>query len=113
MRKQQGFTLVEVVIATVVFTIGGLGLAATSASIARLIAANTLRSNAAEIARARAETAHAAGCAVSISGEARESGIHSIWSATGSGVGSLHQALLRTDAFGRHSDSFISAIPCG
>jgi prepilin-type N-terminal cleavage/methylation domain-containing protein len=113
MRKRQGFTLVEVVIATVVFTIGGLGLAATSASIARLIAANTLRSNAVDIARARAEVAHGAGCAVGMSGEARQSGIHSVWTVTGSGVGSLNQALVRTDAFGTHSDSFISAIPCG
>lgn len=112
MQNRGGFTLIELIIATFVFAIGGLGLAATAGAVSKLISANSLRASAAHISRARAETAHAAGCQGGGSGEARGSGIHSVWSTAGSEVATLSQFLSRSDAFGTHSDRFISAVPC-
>ena len=112
MRIRTGFTLIEVVIAILVFAIGGLGLAASAAAVAKQISANNLRSDAATIARSRAETAQSATCGSMADGEARSSGIHSVWSVGGINVATLDQQLERSDAFGSHRDRFLSAVPC-
>jgi prepilin-type N-terminal cleavage/methylation domain-containing protein len=109
MPDRRGFSLVEVVIAMLVFAVGGLGLAASAAAIAKQIAASGLRADAATIARSRSETAHGATCGSFSSGEALVSGVRAVWTIDGS---TLEQHLDRSDAFGSHSDRFISALPC-
>ena len=109
MPDRRGFSLVEVVIAMLVFAVGGLGLAASAAAIAKQIAASGLRADAATIARSRSEAAHGAWCGSFSSGVAVMAGVRSEWSVTGS---TLEQYLDRSDAFGSHADRFISAIPC-
>ena len=109
MSHRRGFSLVEVVIAMLVFAVGGLGLAASAAAIAKQVAASGLRADAATIARSRSEAAHGASCGSFSSGEAVTAGISSVWSVDGS---TLEQHLDRADAFGSHTDRFISAVPC-
>lgn len=107
-----GLTLIEVIVAMLVFAIGGLGLAAGSASVARQISANTLRARAAATARTRAEFVHALPCGVVAGGEASVAGVRSEWQIARPGPLTLDQRVERTDAYGRHSDRFLSAAPC-
>ena len=109
MPDRRGFSLVEVVIAMLVFAVGGLGLAASAAAIAKQIAASGLRADAATIARSRSEAAHGAPCGSFPGGEEVIAGVRSVWSVDGS---TLDQHLDRSDAFGSHADRFISAVPC-
>ena len=93
MRSRRGFSLIEVVLATLLFSVGALGVAATAAAISRQIRASKLRSEAALLARSRAEKTFSA-CVV------------------GTGVATLDQTLERRDAFGLHHDRFLSAVTC-
>lgn len=110
MQTRRAFTIIEVTVSILIFAVGGLGLAASAAAIARQVSASSLRSDAAALARTRAETAHSLGCAAPGTGEDRAPGIHSVWSVGGF---SMEQTIERTDAFGLHRDRFLSAVPCG
>ena len=112
MQRRSGLTLVEVVIAILVFAVGGLGLAASSAAIAKQISSNTLRARAASIARSRAESASAADCVLLSSGQSTLPAIRSIWTVSGAQAGMLDQRIERTDSRGLHVDNFLSAVPC-
>lgn len=112
MRVRAGFTLVEVTLATLLFTIGALGLVATASAIAKQLGASSLRSQSALIARSRAENATTSSCVVPGSGVEETSAIRSEWTISGNPVATLHQQLHRSDAFGLHRDRFISAAPC-
>jgi prepilin-type N-terminal cleavage/methylation domain-containing protein len=57
--SRRGLTLIEVMIAILVFAIGALGLAATSAAIVRQMAASAKRSRAAHLAASLDEKTHA------------------------------------------------------
>ncbi|HEX5577035.1 MAG TPA: prepilin-type N-terminal cleavage/methylation domain-containing protein [Gemmatimonadaceae bacterium] len=109
MPDRRGFSLVEVVIAMLVFAVGGLGLAASAAAIAKQISASGLRADAATIARSRAEAAHGSTCGSFAGGDEIVAGVRSFWSI---GESTLDQHLDRSDAFGSHADRFISAVPC-
>lgn len=113
MHRRAGLTLVEVVIAILVFAIGGLGLAASSAAIARQISSNTLRARAASIARTRSESAIGRPCESLSSGEASVPAIRSTWTVSGSNARTLDQRIERIDSRGLHTDRFLSAVPCG
>lgn len=111
-RARAGLTLIEVIIAILVFAVGGLGLAAGSAIVARQVGLSTLRSNAVTIARSRAERASATGCGSLASGEELRLGIRSVWSVTGGTTLTLDQRLARQSAAGMQQDRFLSAVPC-
>ena len=110
MERRRAFTLIEVVIAIFVFSIGGLGLAASAATVAKQVSATSLRSDAASIARARAEKASSGFCDLTPDNGAL--GVRSVVSLGGVPVRSLDQRLERSDAFGVHRDRFISATRC-
>ena len=110
MRK--GLTLIEVILAILIFSVGGLGLAASAASTARQISSNSLRSRAAAIALSRAETAQGSSCAAASSGTVSVPGIRSTWTVNTATVTTLDQRLERSDSRGVHSDRFLSAIRC-
>jgi prepilin-type N-terminal cleavage/methylation domain-containing protein len=112
MTRRRGLTLVEVVIAILVFAIGGLGLAASSAAVAKQISSSTLRARAASIARSRSETAQGSQCGSLASGEARTAGVYSVWNIAGGATVTLEQRLERSDARGIHGDRFLSAVAC-
>ena len=73
-----GFTLVEIIVALVLFTTGALGLAAGSAIVAREIGANGLRSDAALLARSRQEIVYSS-CRTAESGTEARGSLISTW----------------------------------
>jgi len=107
-----GLTLIEVVVSILIFAIGALGLAASSASITRQISSSTLRARGAQTARERAEISNAGGCSNLASGETSRRGVHSEWTVAHGSIATLDHRIRRTDAYGLHSDRFLSAVPC-
>ncbi len=108
-----GLTLIEVLIAMLVFTAGALALAATSAAIVRQMASSSQRAYAASSAGTRSELFHAAGCGTSVSGTDQSRGVRSDWSIT-RGVASqeLDQRITRGTEFGTRGATFLSGVPC-
>jgi len=62
MRNQRGFTLIEVIIAIIVLTIGVMGLATTAALVTRMIARGQRSAMAATYAAQRMEQLRPAAC---------------------------------------------------
>jgi len=62
MRNQRGFTLIEVIIAIIVLTIGVMGLATTAALVTRMIARGQRSAMAATFAAQRMELLRPAAC---------------------------------------------------
>ena len=77
-----GFTIVELLVAMMVFAIGVLGLAATTATVARLMGSASRQSMAAALAQSRIEKLRGVPCASIASGSDTVRGITSTWTAT-------------------------------
>jgi prepilin-type N-terminal cleavage/methylation domain-containing protein len=76
-----GYTLIEIIVALMVFTVGALALAGSSGVVARAMASNATRELAARIAVSRIETI-ASQCATATSGRERILQIESEWATT-------------------------------
>lgn len=111
-NERAGVTLVEVIVAILLFSTGALGLAATSAVISRQMTMTLLRSRSANLARERNERAYAADCAGISSGTETRDGIRSSWTITGGRAVLIDQQLQRPSTNGLRSDRFLSAAPC-
>jgi prepilin-type N-terminal cleavage/methylation domain-containing protein len=80
--RRAGFTIVEVIVALVVTSVGALALAATSALILRLAADGAHQTRAATVAQSRFERVRAAECALMGSGTSHSAGLTERWSAS-------------------------------
>ena len=80
-RHTEGFALIEVIVAVLIFTVGGLALAASSAMVARAMATNALRERGARVAASRISLIKSE-CGVAVSGRERVEQIESAWSVT-------------------------------
>jgi prepilin-type N-terminal cleavage/methylation domain-containing protein len=76
-----GYTLIEIIVALMVFTVGALALAASSGVVARAMASNATKELAARIAVSRIETI-ASQCATAGSGRETIRQIESNWVTT-------------------------------
>ena len=122
-RPTDGFTLLEVLVALVVLSVGILGLAANSALVSRLVGDGTRLTVAATLATARFEQLRALPCAGVAAGTAVARGIEERWTVTPIGPSGAPRALevqlsvtYRLRAF-RPGDperrqQFTGAIPC-
>jgi len=61
-KNQRGFTIIEIIIAIIVLTVGVLGLVTTAALVTRMIARGQRSATAAAFASRRLERMRAAGC---------------------------------------------------
>lgn len=111
-NSRRGLTLIEVIVAILLFSVGALGMAAASAAITRQMTLNLLRSRAASIARARDETAHSVDCGAISGGSETLQGIASRWSASQGMVVSIDQEIERRGVAAQQIDHFLSAVPC-
>lgn len=113
MKSRSGFTLLEAVLSLLVFSVGALGLAATTASITRSLTLSSVRERSARIAAARIETLRSLTCAAINSGTESLNGITSSWSTTvtGSRVSVTEAVSYRLGAQSR-TDSYTSIFGC-
>lgn len=111
-NARAGLTLIEVIVAMLLFTIGALGMAASSAAITRQMTLSLLRSRAATVARVRDEKAHAVACAGISSGSATEQGITSTWTVVQGVTASIEQSIERRGVVTAKTDHFLSSVPC-
>jgi Tfp pilus assembly protein PilV len=80
-RRRSGFTIIEVIAAVMMLTIGVLGLAGAAAIVTRMMGSAEVQSDAAAIAAARFETLRGTRCPIT-SGSATTAGVSERWSAT-------------------------------
>lgn len=80
-RTRAGFTIVEVVVAVMILSVGVLGLAGAAAIVTRMMGSSEMRSDASTVAAARFEALRGSRCPIS-SGAASGAGISETWSVT-------------------------------
>jgi type II secretion system protein I len=81
-RSRRGFTLVELMVALMVFGIGALAMVATSVNVITLMTASKNRTLAAEVASAQFEKMRSQGCSAHTSDSTKVNGINESWSVT-------------------------------
>ena len=85
--RERGFSLVELMVAILILTVGILGLAATSAQVEQMMGWGDRIGGSAMAASARLETLRATPCASLASSGSSTSGIYSLsWTVTASGT---------------------------
>ena len=108
-----GYTLIEIVVALVVFTTGALGLAAGSAVVAREMSTNGVRAEAGRLAASRQEIVGSR-CRAAKSGSETRGPITSVWSI--SRIGSFRVNLAGTVSYtgpgGMRAESYSAKIRC-
>jgi type IV pilus assembly protein PilV len=77
-RDRAGFTIIEVIVAIMILTVGVLGLAGSAAIVTRMMASAEVQSDAAVVAAARFETLRGSRCPVT-SGSVSRAGISERW----------------------------------
>jgi len=97
MRKgESGFSLIEVMVAMVILTIGVLGLAASSAGITRMTSEGGRSGGSAAVASARFDSLRATTCSSLASGTATTGNYTEAWDVTTSAIsGMLREVRLR------------------
>ena len=79
MTTRKGFSLIELMVAMMVLTVGLLGLAATSAVATQMIGAGGRSTLAASVAQSRFERLHLGSCAALSGGSAYTRGVSETW----------------------------------
>lgn len=79
-RARRGFTLAELLVALMVFSVGALALVATSANVMTLITASKNRATAAAVAASRFERMRSQPCSTHTSDSASARGVTEAWS---------------------------------
>jgi prepilin-type N-terminal cleavage/methylation domain-containing protein len=112
---RRGFTIVELVVAIVILSIGMLGLASTAAVVTRQIGGGAQQTIAASLAESRFEALRARSCVGLVGGTAATRGITEVWTVATS---TAARARVVTDTVkwsvrGRlKRASYTSMIPC-
>jgi prepilin-type N-terminal cleavage/methylation domain-containing protein len=112
-RLPAGYTLIEIVVAMLLFTVGALALVATSALIGSELSANAIRERAGRIAETRLEILGAA-CRGATEGREVLGRIESEWSVgfADSGRVSLVESITYPTRRGGRTDSYRVTLPC-
>jgi prepilin-type N-terminal cleavage/methylation domain-containing protein len=108
-----GYTLIEVVVAILVFGVGVLALAASSAIVTRGMAANAVRENSGRIAASRIELIYSQ-CRTAVSGEDRSPQISSRWAVTRGSASdiSIEESVSYPAPSGLHTDTYRALAWC-
>jgi prepilin-type N-terminal cleavage/methylation domain-containing protein len=110
---RQGYSLVEIIVAILLFTVGVLGVASSSAVIGRALTANVVRERAARVAATRIERL-AAECHSASSGSEVVEQIESRWTVSRpeSARIDIVETVSYPSARGLRTDSYRSLITC-
>ena len=111
---QRGFSLVEVIAAMVILTIGVLGLAASAAAVGRLTTEGARMSGAAMAASSKFEELRAGGCALMVSGSDTAPGSYSrTWRVVADGDKNVITLVLSySNGRQTRSTTYISEVSC-
>jgi prepilin-type N-terminal cleavage/methylation domain-containing protein len=111
--RTRGYTLIEVVVALLLFTVGGLAVVATSAVVGRELGANAVRERAGRVAETRLELLRAA-CRGATAGRARLGQIESAWTVgfPDSNSVSLVESITYPTRRGGRTDSYQALVRC-
>ncbi len=114
MYERRGVTLIEVVIAIVILSVGAIALAGSAAITLRRMSDVSRGSAAASVARSRAETSFSQPCGSLNDGTQSIRGVRSEWSvADGALSADLSQRVTYGTRGGDHVDEFLTTVPCG
>lgn len=113
MNRARGFTLVELMVAVLVLTVGVLALGGTAAAVTRMVGWGQRRAGSALAAQSRLEVLRAGGCGSLGSGRDSVGPYRLRWSAAS--TGSLRTIVLTVDypdGRGDRSESYEAAAWC-
>ena len=82
LRARRGFTIIELVVAIIIMTVGVLALATGSAGVAKQMRAGNQAALAAVVAQTRLETIRSQGCTYLSNGNATTRGMNEKWTIT-------------------------------
>lgn len=112
-RARRGLTLIEIVVAILILSVGALALAGSSAVMVRRMAESARGAAAASVARSRLESSFATQCTALSSGGELILGVQSDWSVSGSAKSTdIRQRVTYPTRRGTHTDDFLTAAPC-
>lgn len=115
MSGARGFTIVEVIVAVLVLSIGLLGLASTAALTTRMIGQGQRYSEASAMATRQFETLRSRPCAAVVNGTEADGPFVATWTVTDLAAGKAKavQVVVRSPMAGRErADTFSTTIPC-
>jgi prepilin-type N-terminal cleavage/methylation domain-containing protein len=112
-RACSGYTLIEVIVALLVFTVGALALAASSAVVAQSLAMDALRERAGRIASSRIEVIKSQ-CGIAANGSETIRQIQSSWAIarTDSSVVSITESVSYASPRGPRTETFRAMARC-
>ena len=112
MLTRRGYTLVEVIVAILIFTVGGLALAAGAATVSRTMASNNRRELATRLATSRLELLRAE-CPTATNGADSAAGVRSTWRVVASpGSIAVEETVSYQTAAGVRSETFHGSFAC-
>lgn len=116
MKDKRGFTIIEVLVAVLVLTVGVLALVGTAGLVTRMVAQGHIDSEATALAAQRMEILRAAGCANMGTGGTTTDGPYTVrWKiapAGGDRARRVHLAVTQPTMSGQRSRFFSSTIFC-
>ena len=112
-NRRSGLTLLELVVAILLLSVGGVALASSAAALTRQLGVSARRSRASAMARTRAEQSQSRPCSALSSGSEDVRGIRSEWDvAASSGGAEVGQRVEYGSQFGQHADLYRTAATC-
>ena len=118
MKHEGAFTIVEVLIAVLVLTVGLLGLASTAAYVTRMIGQGNRYTEASTLAGRRLEILRAGGCSTMAGGSSTSGRFTVSWTVTTINTGSQRSArqvqvvVTSPTNYGTRTDSLTGTISC-
>lgn len=116
MTNRNGFTIVEVLVAVLILTVGLLGLATTAATVTRMISQGQRYSEAASLAAQRFEILRSQSCSAMTNGTGTQGRYSLTWTIAGTAGGKANTVkvvVTSPTASATRADSFQTTIFCG
>jgi prepilin-type N-terminal cleavage/methylation domain-containing protein len=112
-RSEQGYTIIELLVAVMIFSVGLLGMAGTASVIMSTVTSTKSRTIAASVAESRFERIRATPCASRAGGSAVSRGISEAW--TIERLPRADDVTVNVSFLSRHrkrTETFRSFLPC-
>jgi type IV pilus modification protein PilV len=112
-RRRAGFTLVELLVAIMVFAVGMLGLAATAGAVTQLMGGAKRQTIASTIAQSRIERLRSSPCGTVTTGADTVRGVVSAWTVTPVTRGvNISETVIYPTSRGNRTRTYKTTLPC-